>query len=112
MNTEPTNDSESLSVKSVIGECGVKSKAGKERIAIHDKAIDAKERADLDCMFRCYQDAVQSRAKMEKMLLDAMGVMNDKEVDFHLTPTEAIRDIALAAIGLAERVALQGRLKP
>lgn len=113
MNTEPMNEnaSESLSLKSVIGECGAKSKAAKERIATHDMAMDAKEHANLDCMFRCYQDAVKSRAKMEKLMFDAMGIMSDKEVDFHASPVEAIRDIALAAISLAEKVASQGVLQ-
>ncbi len=102
------NTNELLPLETVAGECGIKSKTGTERIATHDIALDAKDKGDLDRMFWSYQNAVKSRAKMEKLMFDAMGIMGDKEVDFHASPIEAIRDVALAVIGLAEKVTSQG----
>jgi len=96
-----------LDQKDILGECGSNSRAGRERAAIHDLALDAKERGDLACLFQCYRDAIKSRTKTEALMVKAMGVMCEKEVDFHMTPVEVVRDIALAAISLAEKVSLK-----
>jgi hypothetical protein len=104
-----------LPVETVVGECDVNSAKGQERRDTHRAALDAYEKGELDGMFAAYRAAVEQRAKAEKMWLEGIAAVASTEANhladqLHATaasPTEAIRDVALAAIQLAEKVALR-----
>ena len=96
-----------LSRDVVLGQCESGSSKGQERIVNHTKALDAKDKADLDGMFVAYQAAVEDRSKIEEMWMQAYGMTQQKNKStIDGTHVTAIRDVALAAIELARDVAV------
>ena len=97
----------SLTKEQIVGVADAGSPKGQERLAIHRKALDAQSRQDLDGMFAAYQRAVVDRAEFEELWAKAACSLGNKIGE--TCPVAAIRDVALAAIGLARDVALKGR---
>lgn len=90
----------------VTGRADPESICGRERLAEHSRALDAVDKGDLKRMFASYQLAVEERAKAEELFLTAAG-MQAGEPPRDVGPVVAIRDVALAAISLAETVAIE-----
>ena len=62
---------------------------------------------DLDRLFSAYRSAVEERTEIESLWMTSMGhFVGDAKKKLDIGPVEAIRDVALAAIALAEKVAL------
>lgn len=87
----------------ILGAAEDGSVSGMRRIDAHKKALDAYERADIDAMFAAYRTAVDERATAEKTWFDTVRLIHAKELK--VDPVECIRDVALAAIAMAEKIA-------
>lgn len=99
------NTTDPLSTETVVGSADNDSQQGQKRRDAHKVALDAKERGDLDGIFAAYRTAVEERAEAEDMWLRTLVMLRKKD-SLETSPIEAIRDVALAAIQLAEKVAL------
>lgn len=106
--TETTDKSvDPLSAETVVGSSHTDSQKGQERRDAHRAALDAQEKGDLDGMFAAYRTAVEERAETEEIWLRTMALFRKGDRP-EISPIEAIRDVALAAIQLAKDVALKG----
>lgn len=102
--------------ETVIGVSQPNSPSANERMASFSKAKDARDAVNIEALYAAYEEAVTDRSKMEKTLMDVVGIglRNPAEIKLSDIPYKndavaAIRDVALAAINLARDVALKGQ---
>ena len=96
-----------LSTKTVIGEAEANSTMGQQRRDEHETALEAREKGDLEKLFAAYRGAVESRAQAEEMWIHGVSALMEKPELSQASAIGAIRDVALAAIQLAKKVALK-----
>ena len=96
-----------LSEEQVVGLCQPDSPAGQRRRDIHKKACNAKDAVDVESMFAAYREAIEERGEYEEMWAKASLCVSKTPLPER--PTEAIKEVALAAIQLARDVALGKR---
>ena len=102
------NESDPLSAETVAGQAEAESPHGQARRDAHRAALDAQDKGDLDAMFAAYRGAVEDRAVAEEMWCQAARNLVEKPSSgtAGAEAIRAIRDVALAAIALAEKVAV------